>query len=217
LNGFVTVFFIHGVCSGKTTLVCKGKEMKNVLLSLLTHRLLIVRFMAGLTIGLALLFTFWGFSQAWLPEGFFFILPGMAFSPSNCEMESLPETLKVFGWNLALTGGLTIFESMFATGRFPMDYVVPWLRFATYGGMLGTDSFLCANPLTSPGVDISILRTRTGFGEITAYLLIPASLANVYLWRQLSFWHTRIERVRYWKEIQFSWEMILGLIAAGIL
>ena len=49
--------------------------MKTVLLSLLTHRLLVVRFLAGLTIGLTLLFTFWSFSLAWLPEGFFFILP----------------------------------------------------------------------------------------------------------------------------------------------
>ena len=190
--------------------------MKNVLLALLTHRLLIVRFLSGLTIGLALLFTFWALSLAWLPEGFFFILPGMTISPTSCETESFQETLKIFSWNLALTGGLTIFASLFATGRFPMGYVVPWFLYATYGGMLGTSSFLCANPLTPTGVDISVLWTRAGFGEITAYLLISTSLANAYLWRQLSFWHTRIERVRHWKEIQFSWDMILGLIAAGI-
>ena len=87
----------------------------------------------------------------------------MAISPVECQIGSLAETMKTFGWNLAITGGLCIFASLFAVGRFPMGYVVPWILFGIYGGMLGTDTFNCINPLNLSGIDISILWTRAGF------------------------------------------------------
>ena len=192
--------------------------MKNILIYLLTHRHLVVRMLTAWVISIVILFASWEISYAWLPDGFFRFLPGMAFSPIGCETASISEAMKVFGWNLALTGGLTIFASLFAVGRFPLGYLVPWFIFAVYGGLLGTNTFLCSNPLASTGANISILWRSAGVKEITGYLLISASFADLYLWRQISFWHTRVERVRGWKELHFSWDMITGLlVAVGLL
>ena len=133
------------------------KELKTFVILLFTHDRLIIRFIASWLIGTVILFAAWFVSDAWLPDRFFRFLPGMAISPVECQIGSLAETMKTFGWNLAITGGLCIFASLFAVGRFPMGYVVPWILFGIYGGMLGTDTFNCINPLNLSGIDISIL------------------------------------------------------------
>ncbi len=184
------------------------------MLASLTHRRLIIRFAAAWLIGTIVLFAAWLVSDTWLPDGFFRFLPGMAISPVGCDIGSLSETIKTFLWNLVLTGGLCAAASLCSVGRFPYGYVVPWLLYGIYGGMLGTDSFLCSNPLDSVGLDFSILWTRAGFREITGYLLIPTAVANQYLWRQRSFWSTRVDRVRHWSEFDISWETVIGLLAA---
>ncbi len=192
--------------------------MKTILISLLTHKRLIIRFLTAWLIGTAVLFAAWFISAAWLPDKFFKFLPGMAISPVECDIGSLSETIKTFTWNLLLTGGLCIAASLFAVGRFPYGYVVPWIIFGIYGGMLGTDSFNCSNPLNSAGLDISILWTRAGFREITGYLFIPAAMANLYVWRQKSFWSTQVDRVRRWSEFKISWEAVICLlIAVGLI
>ena len=188
--------------------------MKMRLLSLFTHERLIVRFITAWLIGTVILFAAWLISDVWLPDKFFLFLPGFAISPIECEIGSVVLTLKTFGWNFILTGGLCIFASLFAVGRFPYGYVVPWILFALYGGMLGTDSFICSNSLDAPGLDISILWTRAGFREITGYLLIPAVMANLYLWRQKSFWSAQVDRVRRRSDNQFSIEIFIGLAAS---
>ena len=137
--------------------------MKTRLLSLFTHERMIIRFITAWLIGIVILFAAWLISAAWLPDKIFLFLPGFAISPGECEIGSIAETIKTFAWNLILTGGLCIFASLFAVGRFAYGYVIPWILFMVYGGMLGTDSFLCSNPLDSPGLDISILWTRAGF------------------------------------------------------
>lgn len=188
--------------------------MKTLLISLFTHDRLIVRFVISWLIGTVIMFAAWFISDAWLPDKFFQFLPGMAISPVECEIGSLVETIKTFGWNLILTGGLCIFTSLFVVGRFPYGYVVPWFLFGIYGGLLGTGSFICSNPLDRTGVDISILWTRAGFREITGYLLIPSTMANLYLWRQKSFWSAQVDRVRRWSDNKYSLEIGIGLAAS---
>jgi hypothetical protein len=161
-----------------------------------------------------MLFGMWATSLAWLPEGFFLGLPRP--SMNNCE-QAVWKTLRAFLWNLALTGGLTAFASLFALNRFPLGYLVPWVIFATYGGMLGTNSFSCPNPEGRLPISLSVLWTRAGFGEIIGYLLIAATLANHYIWQQSSFFKLRVERVRSWKEFQLNVEMTFGLCAAVFL
>jgi hypothetical protein len=66
-------------------------------------------------------------------------------------------------------------------------------------------------------LDISILWTRAGFREITGYLLIPAALANQYLWRQKSFWSAKVDQARRLSELKFSLEILFGLAASASL
>ena len=185
----------------------------NTLASLLTDRHLLVRAATGLLVGTPIFFGVWALSLAWLPEGLFRQLP--LPSIGTCEANAA-NGVRLFIWNLILTGGLVALCSLFALGRFPYGYVMPWLLFGVYGGMLGTNSFLCAGVSDPVPLSISVLWTRAGFREIAGYLLIAAALANHFMWRQSSFFSHRVERVRTLKELKLDCGAIIGLLA-GIL
>lgn len=183
----------------------------NPLLALLTHRRFLVRAATGLLVGTLIFFGAWAASLAWLPEYLFLRLPNPTIG--TCEANAA-QALRIFIWNLTLTGGLVVFSSLFAVGRFPYGYTVPWLTFAIYGGMLGTNSSLCedlSNPLP---LSISVLWTRAGFREIAGYLLIAAALANQSLWRQSSFFSLQVEQVRCLKDVKIDFEAVFGVLAA---
>lgn len=184
------------------------------IISLLTHRSFFVRAATGIIVGTAILFGMWAASLAWLPEGFFLGLPRPSIN--NCQQD-VWQALRAFLWNLVLTGGLTVFTSLFALNSFPLGYVVPWLIFATYGGMLGTNSFGCPNPEGPIPISLSVFWTRAGFREIIGYLLIAAALANQYLWQQPSFFKMQVERVRSCKEFKLNLQVIFGLCTAILL
>ena len=153
----------------------------------------------------------WAASLAWLPDGFFLALPRPSI---NSCLPGVWETLRAFFWNLVLTGGLTVFASLFILHRFPLGYIVPWMTFALYGGMLGTNSFSCPSTDGAIPVSLSVLLTRAGFRETLGYLLIAAALANQHLWKQPSFFKMQIERVRSWKEFRPSLDAMIGLCTA---
>jgi hypothetical protein len=134
-------------------------------------------------------------------------------SINSCQQDFW-QALRAFLWNLVLTGGLTAFASLFALNRFPLGYIVPWIIFATYGGMLGTNSFSCPNPDGAIPISLSVLWTRAGFREIIGYSLLAAAFANQFLWRQTSFFKMQVERVRSWKEFKFNLETVFGLCTA---
>jgi hypothetical protein len=46
------------------------------------------------------------------------------------------------------------------------------------------------------------------------YLLIAATLANQFLWRQPSFFKVQVERVRPWKEFKLNLQTVLELCIA---
>ena len=186
----------------------------NALLALLTHRGFLVRAATGLLVGILICFSAWAASLAWLPEGFLLKLPLPTIG--TCEA-NVANSVRIFVWNLILTGGLVLFSSLFALGRLPCGYLVPWLTFAAYGGMLGTNSFLCEQLSDPVPLSMSVLWTRAGFREIAAYLLIAAALANQFLWRQSSFFSHRVERVRTLRELKIDFGAILGLFAAALL
>lgn len=186
----------------------------NTLVSLLTHRSFFVRAAVAIIVGVAIFFGAWAASLAWLPEGFFLVLPRPSIN--NCQQD-VWQTVRAFFWNLVLTGGLTAFASLFEVNRFPMGYIVPWMMFATYGGLLGTNSFDCPNPEGPLPISLSVLWTRAGFRETIGYLLIAAALSKQFLWRQTSFFRLHIERVRSWKEFELNPEMIFGLCTATFL
>lgn len=186
----------------------------STLVSLLTHRSLFVRAGIAIIVGVAIFFGMWTASLAWLPEGFFLVLPRPSIN--NCQQD-VWQTLQAFLWNLVLTGGLTAFASLFAVNRFPMGYIVPWMMFAIYGGLLGTNSFNCPNPEGPVPISLSVLWTRAGFRETIGYLLIAAVLANQFLWQQTSFFSLHLKRVHSCKEFELNLEMIFGLCTATFL
>jgi hypothetical protein len=179
--------------------------------TLLTHRSFFVRTASGIIVGVAVLSGVWAASLAWLPEGLFLGLPRPSIN--NCQQDAW-QALRAFLWNLALTGGLTAFASLFALNRFPLGYIVPWVVFATYGGMLGTNSFGCPNPEGPIPISLSVLWARAGFREIIGYLLIAATLVNHHLWQQPSFFKLQVKRIRSWNEFQLNLEVTIGLCTA---
>lgn len=181
------------------------------LIPLLTHRSFFVRATTGIIVGTLIFFGVWAASLAWLPDGFFLALPRPSI---NTCLQNAWETLRAFLWNLVLTGGLTVFASLFVLNRFPLGYIVPWMTFALYGGMLGTNSFGCPNPDGAIPISLSVLWTRAGFRETLGYLLIAAALANQYLFQQPSFFKMQIERVRSWKEFRPTPDAMIGLCTA---
>jgi hypothetical protein len=188
--------------------ISTGVFIMNLFLSLLTHRSFFIRAAIGMVIGAVLFFGMWAASLAWLPEGFFLRLPRPSIN--NCQLD-VWQTLRAFLWNLILTGGLTVLASFFVVNRFPFGYVVPWLMFAIYGGLLGTNSFGCPNPEGPLGISLTVLWTRAGFREIVGYLLIAAALGNQFLWRQTSFFKLHVEKVYSWKEFKLNSQVIFGV------
>ncbi len=184
------------------------------LLSLLTHRRILVRAATGLLIGTLIFFGAWAASWAWLPEGSFVISP----LPSIITCEgSAANAVRIFAWNIILTGGLVALSSLVAVGRFPYGYVIPWVTFAIYGGMLGTNSSWCGALPEPLAPSIGVLWTRAGYREIAGYLLIAAALANQFLWRQQSFFGLRVERVRSFKALKLDLDARFGLCLAVLL
>ena len=180
----------------------------------LTHRRFLVRAVKGLIIGTLIFFSVWASSWAWLPEGSFVMFPLSTII--TCE-GSAANAMRIFAWNITLTGGLVAVSSLFAARRFPYSHVIPWPTFAVYAGMLASSSSWCgALPEPLPPSS-AILWTRAGYREIAGYLLIAAALANQFLWRQPRFFGLQVERVRAPKALKLDLGARLGLCLAVLL
>ncbi len=186
-------------------------------LDLLTNTNLFIRVLSNWSIGLILFFAAWGASYLWLPEG------SLRFASTNPVISTaaqtvLAEALRIFAWNLLVATGLIVFSSLFVVGRFPASYLLPWIICIVYGALLGTNSFAFPDPAGPTAPTLAILWTRAGLREITAYLLIAAALANIYLWQQPSWWSLQVNRVRTLKEVHlFRAEVFCLILAIGFL
>jgi len=183
------------------------------LLDLLTHTSVLIRILSNWLIGFILFFAVWIASYLWLPEG------SLQFASANPVLSTpaetiLAEALRIFTWNLFVATGVIVFSSLFVVGRSPASYILPWLICVVYGAMLGTNSFAFPDPAGPTAPNLAVLWMRAGLREITAYLLIAAALANVYLWRQPSWWSLQLKRVRFWREIHLSHAELACLVVA---
>jgi hypothetical protein len=144
---------------------------------LLTHRCVLIRALSSWFFGLILFFAVWTVAYHLLPEGALRgRLPG-ARIPLDPD-DGLLFALRIFAVNLGLSGGIVAFASLFRVGRLPPGYLVPWLLFAVYGALLGTNSFAYLDPAGPPAPTADVLWTRSGTRELTAYLLVAAALAR---------------------------------------
>ncbi len=182
--------------------------------SLLTHRNVVVRVLSAWLSGLAIFVAAWLVSYLWLPERSFRFLGSVALTSSG-QPATLPEALSILAWNLALVAGPVVLSSLFAVGRLPCSYLMPWVVCAAYGGLLGTNSFALPDPAGPMAPNLAVAWTRAGVREITAYLVLAAALADMYVWRQRSWWSVRVERIRSWRALRLSPAELLFL-AAGV-
>ena len=176
---------------------------------LLAHPNLLIRISAATAAGFIVFLASWTASYAWLPEGFYRI-----FWQPSVEGN---DALTLFAWNL-MTVGVTAFASLFVINRFPAGYLIPFFVFGLYGGLLGTNSFFIPDPAGPQAPTLNVIWTRSGLREALAYLLVAAALTNVYLWRQPSWWSTRLERIRSWRDVRLSRaEILLVIVAIALL
>ncbi len=182
-------------------------------LDLLSHSNLLIRILVATAVGLAIFFASWAISYAWLPEGAVRAFWQSSTPGNDAQMIALT----LFAWNL-MTVGVTTLASLFILNRLPAGYLVPLLIFAWYGALLGTNSFADPDPAGRLAPTVNVFWTRSGLREATAYLLVAVALANIYLWREPSWWSTRLERVRSWRDIRLSRpEILLVIVALALL
>ncbi len=178
-------------------------------LSLLWHPNLFVRILAATAWATLVFLVSWCVSYAFLPDG----AVRAFWQPSTGGNDAVALALSLLAWNL-LTVGVIGIASLFALDRFPAGYLIPLLYFAWYGALLGTNSFETPDPAGRLAPTLSVIWTHSGLREVLAYLLIAVALTKVYLWREPSWWSTRLERIRSWRDVRLSTAEILLLIVA---
>jgi len=95
------------------------------------------------------------------------------------------------------------FMNLFRAGRYSGGlYVVPAL-WVLYGVLLGTNSFVYAGDPVP--LSISVLWTRTGFGELLAYTTAYEATKNWTIWEQQGVWRARRLKEKRWKPEAADW------------
>ncbi len=56
--------------------------------------------------------------------------------------------------------------------------------------------------------------TGAGIRELTAYLLVAASLSKLHIWWQSKIWDLRVQKVNSWKTYRPTIDTYLGILAA---
>ncbi len=177
-------------------------------LDLLLHPNVLLRVTSAWLVGLLILLGAWTASYAWLPAGS--LHPWVMLTQSAAP----DDAVGIFIWNFLLVACPLAIPSLFRIGRLSGGYLIPWLVCADYGALLGTNSWALPDPAGALAPNLAILWGRAGVPEITAYLLVAAALANVYLWRQTSFWSLQVKRVRSLRDFHLSRSEIVGLVTA---
>lgn len=187
------------------------------LLDLLTHPKVLVRVLISWLLSLIIFFGVWTVSYLWLAPGSLHF-GASNLIPSTAGEAVLPEALNLFTWNLLIAAVPVALTSLFVIGRLPAGYLMTWVICACYGAMLGTNSFAFPDPAGPSAPNFAVLWTRAGLREITAYLFIASALADIYLWRQASWWSVKVKQVRSFKELRLlPGEVVCLVIAVGFL
>lgn len=189
----------------------------NVLARALVHPQPLIRVLAATGIGLLLFFVAWTIGYLVLPYQAMAWSLGLA-PDLHASADPSGVAARIFGWNAVLGFGVITLASFYAVGRLPLGYLAPWTWLVRFGVALGTNSFV----LVVPGARVSPLQIgdvigHAGFGELAAYMLLAATLANIHLWRQRTPLARQLQRVRTFADIRFGWAEIACLVAAVVL
>ena len=107
------------------------------------------------------------------------------------------------------------FMNLFRVGRRSGGlYVLP-LYWMTYGVLLGTNSFVFADPPVT--FSLSVLWTRVGYTELLAYTAGYEATRNWAVWQQASLWARPKRLASRWKTQASDWVYWgLGLLLLGL-
>lgn len=183
---------------------------------LLLHPNVAVRFLV-LWVGVATVFVVaWIIGFTWLPEGILRgVFPGSRLAGGAAvESTFVREWVRIVAVNLATAGLMTGLASLMETETgFPLGYLVPLWNAALYGALLGTNSFAIPIPQgrMAPSFDVF---GRSGVYEITAYVLLAASLRGLARYRIIGRWWSFRQQVVRIKPLGLGRQERVGVVLA---
>jgi len=164
----------------------------------------------------ALFWGAWWAGYLWLPEGILRGQSAAAALPID-HLPAVPRALAIIGWNLAWMLLFAVAANLLQVRRWPLGFTAVAAMWALYGLLLGTNSFAVPMPARlrpSP----SVLLDRSGFTELSAYLLAAIATASIGRWRQGGWLSGAVERLppsplrlRHWLLLALA----VLLLAAG--
>ncbi len=139
------------------------------------------RIVSGLVLGIACMYVAWGIGYWGLPEG---VLRGRtgAGAVSDVLPENVGVLLLALIWNGVIAFVVVPLLSLLAIQRLSLGYLLALGNFALYGIFLGTNSFSNPRPQALPP-NLAVF-LATGPWEIGSYMLVAATLANRFRFRQ---------------------------------
>jgi hypothetical protein len=165
--------------------------------------------------GIALNLLAWEIGFAVLPEhALRGVFPGAGLSTGNGAAQA---ALRILLYNVLAGGGLIVLANLFRVRSLPLGYVPAAYHWTLYGLLLGTNSFAVDRGArlapSLPG-----LVAGSGFLEISAYTLVAAATAGIYLWRQEKLLTLTADRVRGLRDVRLRrGEWALLAVALGLL
>ncbi|MFP8957553.1 hypothetical protein ACLI4Y_12550 [Natrialbaceae archaeon A-CW3] len=166
--------------------------------------------------------SFWGFcavvfSLVWvgsyhiLPEG---LLRGTSLAyVAPVETDEIETTfLRIFGWNLLVSGGIIVVANTLRSVNTPMGYLVVLVSVVNGALVWGTGSLALEVGRIEPS--LATIVGRSGGFELSAFVLIAVATREVMLWHQESppRWREDFERVRSPRDWEFSRSELLVLV-----
>ncbi|MBE3590649.1 MAG: hypothetical protein IMW98_07495 [Firmicutes bacterium] len=157
----------------------------------------------------------WWAGYAWLPEG---VLRGRML-PAALPLERLDtagRVVAVLGWNVLAAAVFVAGANRLRVRRLPLGFVPPLVYWGLYGQLLGTNSFVPPLP-ERPAPSLATILARSGFMELTAYVLVAAATAGWSRWCQESWLGGPVRRLdpRPLRAPEYTMLAVAGVLLAA--
>jgi hypothetical protein len=157
------------------------------------HDRVFVRFVALWLVVATVFSVSWVGSYHLLPQGL--LRPGNP-APTTYAGSVTAEFLRLYGWNVGVSL-ITIGANTFRSVATPLGYVLQVVQAPRYAAVWGTGS-LAVGSGARIEPSLSVLVTRSGPLELTAFVAVAVATRGVMVWHQRSGprWREEFERVR---------------------
>jgi hypothetical protein len=160
------------------------------------------------------------FSVAWI--GSYHLLPQGLLRPANTAPTTYAgsvsgEFLRLYGWNVGVSL-VTVAANTFRSVETPLGYVLQVVQAPRYAAVWGTGS-LAVGSGARIEPSLSVLLTRSGPLELTAFVAVAVATRGVMVWHQRSGprWREEFERVRSPRDWSLTPAEWATLVAAYLL